>query len=54
MMKSVDFETRECYRDGGIRLTWVTGVKIITHLDMETVADAGFSKGEGGQEIRKI
>ena len=33
MMKSVDFETRECSRDKGLRLTASLGVEMITHFD---------------------
>ena len=36
MMKSVDFETRECFRDEGSALLASLGVEIITHLDVET------------------
>ena len=36
MMKSVDFETRECFRDEGSALLASLGVEIITHLVVET------------------
>ena len=36
MMKSVDFETRECSRDGVSASAASLGVEMITHLDVET------------------
>ena len=36
MMKSVDFETRECSRDGGSASPTSHGVEMITHLDVDT------------------
>ena len=36
MMKSVDFETRECSRDGGSASPTSQGVEMITHLDVDT------------------
>ena len=36
MMKSVDFETRECYRDRGSASSASLRVEMTTHLDAET------------------
>ena len=36
MKKSVDFETRECSRDGGSASPTSQGVEMITHLDVDT------------------
>ena len=36
MMKSVDFETRECFCDGGSASPTSLEVEMITHLDVET------------------
>ena len=36
MIKSVDFETRECFRDCGSASPASLGVEMIAHLDVET------------------